>query len=671
MENGKRLQKTAIGTLILVLALGGITSATSTEVVAPYSLVSVTSPADAVLLFGIGIHIEPLTGERPGQGDYNSPAFFQRHAEDVRTLARIVENYGGKLTVQAQTPFTLRAIQSKDTLFADLEAKGHEIGLHFHEDAHLGANPETLPIATWATEMAEEVSYLEQAGATEVRYWSGGNLYRGILDAATIAGLDVMSDWKNPHSQQTDKLVVGVNPWRPSGGPSENFLAAFAEHDPQGKVIYLPDGYYDPATFGTKRRMIQNAGAQAYFEYIKESLERSLEAAQPDRVNVFHITIHPGEFRGNTAEPYAIVNHFIVEVVNPLVAAGRVRWATFSEMADAFVQWERTHPRVDPRKTVAVNALPLSRASTGEVERDVTYCIVGDLQLKMDIYHPTTAMTSVPALLYVHGGGWTKGDKASGWREIWELVNRGYLVAAVNYRLAPEYKFPAQIEDVKCAVRFLRANAQSYGLESARIGAWGGSAGGHLVSLLGVTDASAGFEGSGGHSDQSSRVQAVVDMFGPSDLTQTFSGANPRILGQVFGARDAGSEILKRASPVTHVSSDDPPFLILHGEKDRLVPVTQSLKLYDRLRAADVPATLVIVKNARHGFAPAGGAISPSRAQITEMVANFFDQNLKQVNGAHEDVPSQIGVFLVTLVMDMVFSCTSSRMEHISPQLLL
>ena len=373
------MQKTAIGTLILVLALGGITSATSIEVVAPYSLVSVTSPADAVLLFGIGIHIEPLTGERPGQGDYNSPTFFQRHAEDVRILARIVEKYGGKLTVQAQTPFTLRAIQSKDTLFADLETKGHEIGLHFHEDAHLGANPETLPIATWAAEMAEEVSYLKQAGATEVRYWSGGNLYRGILDAATIAGLDVMSDWKNPHSQQTDKLVVGVNPWRPSGGPSENFLAAFAEHDPQGKVIYLPDGYYDPVTFGTKRRMIQNAGAQAYFEYIKESLERSLEAAQPDRVNVFHITIHLGEFRGNTAEPYAIVNHFIAEVVNPLVAAGRVRWATFSEMADAFVQWERTHPRVDPRKTVAVNALALSRASTGEVERDVTYCIVGDL----------------------------------------------------------------------------------------------------------------------------------------------------------------------------------------------------------------------------------------------------------------------------------------------------
>jgi acetyl esterase/lipase len=237
----------------------------------------------------------------------------------------------------------------------------------------------------------------------------------------------------------------------------------------------------------------------------------------------------------------------------------------------------------------------------------------------------------VPAVLYVHGGGWTKGDKAAGAgaSEIPELISRGYLVAAINYRLAPQYKFPAQIEDVKCAVRFLRANATTYGIDPERIGAWGGSAGGHLVALLGVTDATAGFEGNGGYADQSSRVQAVVDMFGPSDLTTAFQGANTQLLEQVFGTTDRNSDIVKQASPVTWVSSDDPPFLILHGEKDTLVPPSQSKILYDRLVAAGVPATLTIVKNAGHGFAPARGTIDPSRIAITKMVADFFDKYLK------------------------------------------
>jgi acetyl esterase/lipase len=642
MENGRRLRKMAIAMLMLVLAIGGITSAACMG-----TMDSGSSRADAVLLFGIGIHVEPLDGQRPGQGDYNNPVFFGHHVEDIRILAKMVERYGAKLTVQAQTPFTLMAILSHETLFADLEANGHEFGLHFHEDAHLGATPGAAPVGDWAVAMAREVSYLKQAGATEVRYWSGGNLYPGILDAAAIAGLDVMSDWKNPHSKQTSELVIGVNPWRPSGGPSAQSLAAFAKHDPHGKIIYLPDGYYDPVDFAAKRQMMWKGGAQAYFDYIEESLERSLELAQPDRVNVFHITIHPGEFRGNTAEPYEIVDHFLADVVNPLVKADKVRWATFSEMGDAFVQWEKTHSSVDPRKTVTVNSGPAGQVT---VERDVTYCTVDGVPLKMDIYHPTITNRAVPVLLYVHGGGWTKGDKAAGAgvREIGEMVRRGYLVAAVNYRLAPEHKFSAQIEDVKCAVRFLRANARAYGLDPERIGAWGGSAGGHLVSLLGLTNRSAGFEGSGGYMDQSSRVQAVVDMFGPSDLTQVFAGANSRIMQEVFNVTDPDSEILKWASPATYASSDDPPFLLLHGAKDVLVPLSQSLELYDRLRAVSVPATLVIVENAGHGFVPVGGKIKPTRAEITKMVADFFDEHLKQLDETQEDVLGQPSLFGTT-----------------------
>jgi acetyl esterase/lipase len=287
---------------------------------------------------------------------------------------------------------------------------------------------------------------------------------------------------------------------------------------------------------------------------------------------------------------------------------------------------ESANPGADLQAPTAIDPNKL-----GTVDRDVTYGTADGVALKMDVYYPEAAEGAVPAVIYVHGGAWIGGDKreGAGATEIPELISRGYLVAAVNYRLAPEYKFPAQIEDVKCAVRFLRANAATYGIDPGHIGAWGRSAGGHLVALLGVTDVNAGFEGSGGYANQSSRVQAVVDMFGPTDLTAIFQGADPQLLQAVFGTTNRNSDTVKRASPVTWVSSDDPPFLILHGEKDTLVPPSQSKILYERLIAAGVPATLVIVENAGHGFAPAGGTIDPSRTEITVLVADFFDQYLK------------------------------------------
>ena len=275
--------------------------------------------------------------------------------------------------------------------------------------------------------------------------------------------------------------------------------------------------------------------------------------------------------------------------------------------------------------------VPIDPAKLGQVDRDVTYGTADGVDLKMDVYYPEFATGAVPALLYVHGGAWVQGDKreGAGATEIPELRSRGYLVAAVNYRLAPDYKFPAQIEDVKCAVRFLRANAAVYGIDPNRIGAWGGSAGGHLVALLGTTDASAGFEGDGCYADESSRVQAVVDMFGPTDLKALSLGIGSRFLYVLFGTVNSNSSIVKQANPITWVSKDDPPFLILHGEDDDVVPVSQSEILYDRLMASRVPAMLVIVENAGHGFAPAGGIIDPSRTEITKMVGDFFDRYLK------------------------------------------
>lgn len=270
-----------------------------------------------------------------------------------------------------------------------------------------------------------------------------------------------------------------------------------------------------------------------------------------------------------------------------------------------------------------------SPSKLGTVERDVTYAKASGVNLKMDIYYPRKASGPVPVAVYVHGGAWSEGDRT--WvtapLDIGELIDRGYMICAIDYRLAPRYKFPAQIEDAKCAIRFLRANASKYGIDPTRIGAWGESAGGHLAALLGLTDSGAGLEGLGGYSDQSSRVQAVVDIAGPSDLTAL--PEQSQLLEQVFGTSNPESEVLKRASPVTYISKDDPPFLILHGDTDDVIPLSQSQILYDRLVSAGVPATLVVVKNCGHVFMPEGGPITPTRAELSKMVADFFDRYLR------------------------------------------
>lgn len=270
----------------------------------------------------------------------------------------------------------------------------------------------------------------------------------------------------------------------------------------------------------------------------------------------------------------------------------------------------------------------LPTISSGAELKDITYCIAEGVELKMDMYYPTSYENSLPVVVYVHGGGWTGGDKTkgAGYRFIPALLDRGYLLVAVNYRLAPEYKFPAHIEDVKCAVRHLREEAETYNLDPNRIGAIGGSAGGHLVALLGVTDESAGMEGDGGYLDKSSRVQAVVDMFGPIDPTDACTDGWAR---QVFGVANCEAEIISLASPLVYVSGDDPPFLILHGDKDELVPLEQSQIFYDSLAAAGIPATLQIVKNAGHGLSGAEDPIDPGYEALMQLAADFFDQYLK------------------------------------------
>lgn len=670
-----RFTKMLGGLAVAIAAIGVAACSPAADPVGGLSSGSETSTSSGEagpLLFTIGMHIEPLgptaqvdsappaAAGRPGDAkrpspDYGNVQMFERSVADIETVTRIVESHGGRMTVQAQSPFTTTAVSTGSTVLSDLEDDGHEIGLHFHEDAHLGKTGNELGPDRWCEVMEEEIGFMHQAGVEgDINYWSGGNLYPHLLEAATCAGLSVNSDWKNPETQETDLALVGTVPWRPSGSTNGTDTSAFAQHDPNGEVIFLPEGNYDRSNFAASRRSDEAGGDEAYFDYLESQLLRSLDTAEAGRVNVFHFTIHPGEFRGDANDPFSVIERFLTEVVDPLVADGRVQWATFSEMAAAFEDWEEENPGADPRaggtpaspaptaSATATGASPVrpvrgdrpapaGATTTGKVEQDVTYCTVGGTALKMDIYYPQDASGPIPAVLYVHGGGWTGGSKSkgSGSETIQPLVDQGFLVAAVDYRLAPAHKWPAQIEDVKCAVRYLRANAEKYGIDADSIGAYGGSAGGHLVSMLGVTDGDEGFEGKGGWEGVSSRVQAVASMFGGGDLTVEFNGASQAILTGVFGVESRPSEILVKASPVTWASSDDPPFLLLHGDKDKLVPLSQSQVLNDALSDAGVDSELVVVKNAGHGFAPGGGEISPTRSEITAMIVAFFEEHLK------------------------------------------
>lgn len=272
------------------------------------------------------------------------------------------------------------------------------------------------------------------------------------------------------------------------------------------------------------------------------------------------------------------------------------------------------------------------RARLGTVEHDIVYCSVDGVDLKMDVYYPEIWQPSWAAIIEVHGGGWVTGSKSEAAdnpdREA--LTQAGFLFASINYRLAPEYKFPVMIEDAKCAVRFLRANASEFNIDPEKIGAMGASSGGHLVSLLGLTSQSAGWD-VGQYLDQSSQVQAVVDYYGPADLTDHLLSNTSELheLEQVFGVTSRSDPVMAKASPVTYITVDAPPFLIVQGEQDAVVLPDQSQEFYDRLNAEGIPVKLVLVKNAGHGLVPTGGDISPSRQEITRMVVDFFVEYLK------------------------------------------
>jgi len=256
--------------------------------------------------------------------------------------------------------------------------------------------------------------------------------------------------------------------------------------------------------------------------------------------------------------------------------------------------------------------------------QDLEYARVGERALKLDLYIPPHKQGErLPLVVWVHGGAWISGDKANP-RAPRELGDR-YIVASIDYRLSTEGTFPAQIYDCKAAIRWLRANADRYDIDPDRIGAWGGSAGGHLVALLGTSGGVEELEGDvGDHLDRSSAVQAVCDFYGPTDLALLYEDTakmdprkNPLCI--LFGGIPTERlDLLLQANPTTHVSSDDPPFLIMHGDKDLVVPLAQSELLYAALQEAGVESTLRVIEGCEHGGFP---------PDAYEEVRKFFDEH--------------------------------------------
>jgi acetyl esterase/lipase len=249
--------------------------------------------------------------------------------------------------------------------------------------------------------------------------------------------------------------------------------------------------------------------------------------------------------------------------------------------------------------------------------RDLEYGQASGRAMRLDLYLPAKSDKPLPLIIWIHGGAWMAGNK-EGPSPALRFTTNGYAVAQVGYRLSKEARFPAQIHDCKAAVRWLRANAALYNLDPKKFVAWGASAGGHLVALLGTSGGVAELEGDVNDLTESSRVQAVVDWFGPTDFLHIGEPASDvqhdapdspeskLIGGPLLENKDKAA----KASPITYVSKDTPPFLIMHGDQDRTVPFNQSELLFAALKKAGVDVTFVPVKGAGHGF---GGpqAIAP------------------------------------------------------------
>lgn len=242
-----------------------------------------------------------------------------------------------------------------------------------------------------------------------------------------------------------------------------------------------------------------------------------------------------------------------------------------------------------------------------------------EIELTFDAFFPKQAGDQpLPVFVYVHGGGYTMGSKEMGRGVCIAMARGGYFAATVRYRLAQESKLPAAANDVQNAIRFLRTNADELLIDPDRIGVMGHSAGGHLCAYLGTASND---KNQRAEADVTCDVACVVDFFGPSDFESLLNSSNERLTTGLFGRLEEERlrQVMRDISPIHFVDADDPPMLIIHGTDDDLVPIQQSIALYEKLQAAGVKSRLIKVEGAGHGFL---------NRDVYRQAARFFDDQL-------------------------------------------
>ena len=274
---------------------------------------------------------------------------------------------------------------------------------------------------------------------------------------------------------------------------------------------------------------------------------------------------------------------------------------------------------------VSVSALPAQDPPQVRIEKAISY-LPAERVDKADLYLPEKFEDGkkYPGVLIIHGGGWT-GGKRDAAREInigTTLASHGYVCMSIDYLLhdpkSDKLCWPQNLHDCKTAVRWMRANQERLHLDTAHIGVIGGSAGGHLACMVGVTGSSDGLDPSGPYSEQSCAVSCVVDMYGPADLE------NWKDISALRQNRQQAPELYKAFSVLTHLDKNDPPFLILHGTVDTTVPLSQSETLANALKQQGIQHHLEIIEGAPHTF-----HLQPKQKDLRPLVLAFFDQHLK------------------------------------------
>jgi acetyl esterase/lipase len=265
--------------------------------------------------------------------------------------------------------------------------------------------------------------------------------------------------------------------------------------------------------------------------------------------------------------------------------------------------------------------LPPRLPAGATAHRDLVYVPGGHRRQRLDLYLPANADGRLPLIVWIHGGGWQGGSK-DGCPPLREgFLGKGYAVASLNYRLSQHAVFPAQIDDCLAAIRWLKDHAATYHLDPDRFGLWGASAGGHLAALAGTR----------GSRDPGTRVKAVCDYFGPTDFEvfvatpgyERHAGRESAEAALFGGPVSGRRELARQANPIRYIDPQDPPFLIVHGDRDKVVPLNQSELLAEALRQQDVPVTLRVIEGGAHG---GPGFRKP---EVRRMVEDFFEVNLK------------------------------------------